>query len=503
MRRLVIALLLFASLSARAQESEVYYYQGLDRSAAKAHFEAVLGRTIPDESLVAIPNVALPVDDDIWFLGAPEGQKCDPAVRATVDEVTGGDDAFDLLLGMAQADLDELNYGAAREGFELIARAIPCARESINRATLSRIFLYFGINAVYAGDIESGRGFFRQSVQLSGRPLWDPSYPPLAEDVYNDSSSEVEAYGRIDLAYWLPGLDLEALYVDGEPIVIDEDVRGSLRVLPGMHVLQWRRFGAELQTRIVTVPEWAQLVSTRGLQVLLALRPEIGKGTSVGRAQESLLVRAGATSVLVADPETGEPEFSYSYTGREDGEAGLVRYHAGARIDRTFRQVEIKAYKPVELRLGGGYVLGTSVTGTLVADFWLPPPRGTRNLSASLALEFGADAAFTGIIGFSETAIAIMPSLRFGIRLEFRPERPVKPYTFALARVSFSSNPSAMAGPILGVGVTMMFPSEHPRLRAFGFWVEAMGGPMFSSDRPRGTFALLAGLTIRPYVLRE
>ncbi|KKW35370.1 MAG: hypothetical protein UY82_C0040G0003 [Candidatus Uhrbacteria bacterium GW2011_GWC2_53_7] len=72
MRRwLSFALLALVFLPATALGEDTYYYQGLDMARAKAHFEAALVRTIPDESLRAIPNLALPVDDDIWFLGAP------------------------------------------------------------------------------------------------------------------------------------------------------------------------------------------------------------------------------------------------------------------------------------------------------------------------------------------------------------------------------------------------------------------------------------------------
>ena len=496
MRRwLSFALLALVFLPATALGEDTYYYQGLDMARAKAHFEAALVRTIPDESLRAIPNLALPVDDDIWFLGAPQGEKCDPSVRSQVDEITGGEDAFELLLGMAQADLDEMNYGAARDELHLLARAIPCTKSVIGRATLARIFLYFGINAVYAGEAHEARSQFRQSVQLSGRPLWDANYPPLAREAYEDAAAEVEAYGRIDFAYRLPGLNLSALYVDGEEIFVDENVRGTIRVLPGSHIIQWQRLGEELETRVVTVLEWAQLVSTRGLQELLALRPEVGKGTPIARAQESILARSDETSVLVANPETGEPEFSYSYTGKENGEAGPVRYHAGEPVEHVLRAVSVR-YKPVELRLGGGYVLGTSVTAALITDFWV---------HRSVAVEIGADAAFTGYIGLTDedNRLFLMPSLRAGVRFEFRPERLIKPYAFALVRVSFSLDPPAMAGPVAGGGITFMFPSEHERARTFGFWMEASGGPVFSKDRPEGTLMGLIGFTLRPYALRE
>ncbi len=492
---LSFALFALVSLPAAVLGEDTYYYQGLDRVQAKAHFEAALGRTIPDESLLAIPNLALPVDDDIWFLGAPQGEKCDPSVRAQVDEITGGADEFELLLGIAQVDLDEMNYGAARDGLHLLALAIPCAQSVIVKTTLARIFLYFGINAVYAGEVEEARSQFRQSVQLSGRPLWDANYPPLAREAYEAAAAEVEAYGRIDFAYRLPGLNLEAFYVDGEEISVDENVRGTIRVLPGSHVIQWLRLGEGLETRVATVPEWAQLVSTRGLQELLALRPEIGRGTPMARAQESILARTDETSVLVANSETGEPEFSYSYTGKENGEAGPVRYHVGEPVEHVLRAVPVR-YRPIEFRLGGGYALGTSVTAAIITDFWLRP---------GVAVELGADAAFTGYVGLvdEDNRLFLMPSVRAGVRFEFRPERLIKPYAFALLRVSFSLDPPAMAGPVAGGGITFMFPSADERFRAFGFWMEAMGGPVFSRDRPDGTFVGLVGFTLRPYVLRE
>ena len=116
-----------------------------------------------------------------------------------------------------------------------------------------------------------------------------------------------------------------------------------------------------------------------------------------------------------------------------------------------------------------------------------------------------ADAAFTGYIGLTDedNRLFLMPSLRAGARFEFRPERLIKPYAFALIRVSFSLDPPAMAGPVAGGGITFMFPSGSERARAFGFWMEAMGGPVFSRDRPAGTFVGLVGFTLRPYVLRE
>ncbi|KKW35369.1 MAG: hypothetical protein UY82_C0040G0002 [Candidatus Uhrbacteria bacterium GW2011_GWC2_53_7] len=226
---------------------------------------------------------------------------------------------------MAQADLDEMNYGAARDELHLLARAIPCTKSVIGRATLARIFLYFGINAVYAGEAHEARSQFRQSVQLSGRPLWDANYPPLAREAYEDAAAEVEAYGRIDFAYRLPGLNLSALYVDGEEIFVDENVRGTIRVLPGSHIIQWQRLGEELETRVVTVLEWAQLVSTRGLQELLALRPEVGKGTPIARAQESILARSDETSVLVANPHyTGDRPGLWEYDAETGEETTLI-----------------------------------------------------------------------------------------------------------------------------------------------------------------------------------
>ena len=492
MRTILITLLLFLFSTAQAGD-DLFLYQGLDKEAAKAVFQKNLGYSVDDANLRSIPNVGLPVTDDIWFLGAPQGERCDPEVRRHIDEITGGGDQFELMLELARTDLDYLNIEAARDQLNLIVTAIPCATSLIAKKTLARIFLYRGINAFYIGTKDEARRSFRVSAELSGRAEWDEEYSVEAGEVYREVIAQREAYGRTDLAYRLPGLNLTEFYVDGETLSLKAgNAVGLLRVLPGTHVLQWKRSQGEIETRVVEVPESAILVSRFGLQELLALPPEVGEQTLTGRVQETFFAQAGGVvSVLLVNAQTSEPEMLYTYNGKVSGTSTPVTYTIGKPVDLTNREVPVR-YQPIELRFGGGYVLETTVTGAVIADFWLRP---------GIAVEFGADVAFTGYLGLTDAdnRVFVLPSLRAGVRFEFRPERLVKPYAFVVARVSFGSDPRVLAGPILGGGATFMFKSLNEKARAFGFFIEVSAGPLFSEDRPRGTFVGLAGLTFRPY----
>lgn len=514
MRRILVltALVIITLVSSpvSAKEGATYIYSGVDKTTAKRTFQDLTGEPVSDMELFALPNVELPILDDIWFVGAPQATACDPSVRDEFNQIADGD--IEQLADLAERFLVDLDQDRSAGYLELLLGAIPCSESMIDRSQIARIFFLMGVNTVYKMESEDvSKAYFRQAVVLGGRPEWDKNYPAMVQSVYERASSEAEAFGRVSIDYHLKGLDLTLLVLDGENLSLDDDVAGSMRVLPGMHVVQWRRGQGEIKTRVVEVSKYAHLVSTEGLQSILAMRPEVGEDdSSIGFVQETFLARqVGKVSILIVE-ETDDTDdnFSYSYHRvRESDDLEPISYLMGKKKDLTIRQREA-VYKPLGFRVGGGYVFEQFFAANVDVNFWLY--RG-------FGLQFGGDVGFLTYLGLTpdDNRVWVMPSVRGGARLEFRRDRPVKPYVSLLGRVSFKGDPTkdaeedfqkpskTSAGPMVGGGVTFMVASESQKTQIFGVALEVGGGPMFSPDET--SFALWATINIvfREFELRD
>jgi hypothetical protein len=483
------------SVSAEESEGEVYIYGGLAREDARIELQRLTGERVSENELISLPNVGLPVDDDIWFVGAPEARRCEQVFADKLQDVSGGD--VSLLVQFTENMLTELNIENVGENISLLRDSLPCVKEELSRDVLSRIFFLLGAYEIYRGGSEdAAREQFIRSVQLGGSLERYSNYPPNIQAQYGLAASEAKALGWTNIDYNLAGLSLESLLIDGVNVELGESASGSARVLPGVHVVQWKSSGGELRTRMVDVPKMAFIISSQGLQEILARQSRIGETDStVGFVQESYLTGLSSdATVLIA--HDGVVEFAYEYDGARKISAP-VKYLVGAPKDLVVRQQNVR-YKPVEARIGGGYVLGTTFAVFADASFWL---------NRHFAILFGADAAFTGYIGLTreENRVAIMPSTRFGARVEFRGDRLIKPHVFALARVSFAPSPTTSAGPIVGGGATFMAPLVEGK-QIFGIALDVGGGPMFSpaqDNRVSGTLCAVVSFVFREFSSKE
>jgi len=501
MRRILILAVLvttmIASFQVSAEEGATYIYSGTTKDAAKTTLQMLTGKSISNSELFALPNVELPVLDDMWFVGARETNMCDPAYRVKLEEVSGGE--IDQLIELAEHYLVNLNQERAAENLDLLRGAIPCSTVVLTRAELAKIFFLLGANSVFKMELEEvSRAYFHRAIVLGGRPDWDNDYPPMVHSVYERASTDATAHGIISIDYHLAGLDLAMLRLDGEDLSVEGDVSGSVRALPGMHVIQWKRGEAgEIKTRVVEVPKHAHLVSTEGLQSILAMRPEVGKDSSIGLVQETFLSRQGGkVSILIVEETDETDDFSYTYHRvRESDDLKPISYLMGKPQDLTVRQYEVR-YKPLEFRVGGGYVFERSFAGTFDFNFWL---------NKGFGLQFGVDVAFMTHLGLTaeDNRVWIMPSLRGGARLEFRHDRLVKPYVLVLGRVSFQKDPNASAGPMVGGGATFMTSSESQKTQIFGVALEIGGGPMFSSNETSLALWATVNIVFREFEVRD
>lgn len=496
--RFICAMITLLCLAAVVQADELYLYDGVDAKTAKALFENALQEPVNLDKLVSISETVLPVDADIWFVGASPGDKCQSITRTELDETTGGSDAIEQLLLLAFENFRQDYVQDAAEQVAFIIRAIPCVHRAISKDVLARVYLYAGVIAFVEGRKDDAVRAFQISSELSGRPDWQDELPPSAKDTYLRAFSGREAFGRIDVGYRLRGLDLTLLLIDGDQLDVSQEASGLLRVLPGQHVVQWKRLDGELETRVVEVPVRALLLSTEGLRELLATPPGNSDANTV---QESYFARqAGEVSVLLVDPESKETRVLYRYDGKGSaGGHGAIRYVLGAPKDLVNRQVPVR-FSPFEGQIGASYVYVVPAAGVALggrALFWFRPEFGVM---------FGGE---FGVVPYLSDApeipaqIRLLLGARAGVRVGLRPKRLVNPYLFGDGHVLFGSDPVAMGGPEFGAGSAFFFKGAKPSARVAGVFCEAGGGVLFSNLSPRGSVEVTCGLTFRSYTLIE
>ena len=467
-------LLFLFLIPAVSAAGDLVIYTGVNKERAKSAVKTYTGSSISDESLLSLVDTALPIEGDIWFVGASTAAECAEGGAAVSSD-------FDLWIELAESALSEMQWEAARLVFADITAGIPCAKEMLTAEQLAVIMRLFGILEAWDGHEEAALTRYRQSVMLLGRPAWDDDYPPILKRLYDQAVSEVESLGRIDINYLLSDFNLAELSIDGTSLSNGESVQGAIRVLPGEHVIQWREGDTELQTRVVNVPKQAYLVTTAGMQQLLAERPG---DDATNLVQETFFSRQdGTVSILVWDKEEDQPEFLYQY---DRTKAEPVRYVVGAKKDLTMRQREAR-FGAIGFNLAGGYIYHglSSINIAVSADF---------RLKDFFLLQMGGDFSFTTYVGLKpeDNRTYMQPAVRVGAKFELRPNRPLKPYILVLGRIEFSEGSSSRAGPVLGAGV------NFTATNAMAVTLEVTGGPQFWTDQPvSGYVQALVGITLR------
>ena len=133
--------------------------------------------------------------------------------------------------------LDALNYRDATATLGRAINALPCVTEVVNTDTLARLFFYQGIAYYNQDDRINTELFFRLALAVDLALPWDTDYPPDPQQIFLTVKTElVGSSVATDLSFDLRNNQLRELHING--VSYDPMMRGSIRVCPGLHLIQ-------------------------------------------------------------------------------------------------------------------------------------------------------------------------------------------------------------------------------------------------------------------------
>lgn len=148
------------------------------------------------------------------------------------------------LLREAELALDDLALDGSREIFDRTTPALCCAAEIIPAETLTDLFFYRGMLAVYSGETDQAIRDFQQALAVKPDREWDPTYPPEAFQVYLQAMEQHYHADPVPLGVLAADGERIDAYVDGAAI----DPAAPLELPRGWHFLQFRARDGQVVT---------------------------------------------------------------------------------------------------------------------------------------------------------------------------------------------------------------------------------------------------------------
>lgn len=471
MRYIVATLSLLFLLIPDLSFAQTVFYQGADREVARIEYAKRTGKILSEDSFVSIPNIVLPDDGDLWFVGAVTSRTC----NSNDVPLTGN---IDFWIEQAQEQLFELEMEAGSVFLQDLLQGIPCAKERLTTKQISDIFFLRGVLAAWQGETERPLEYFRSSIVLAGARPWNPVFPPSTKALFDRAQQEADAFGRITLFYDVADFPVRSFFMDGIDLSAQMP-RGSIRTLSGEHVVQVVSHDGTLHTLVARVLRDGYLLSASGLQRVLAQPPVSGE---IQLVQETYLGRrAEPSSVMVYEGEELKVFASYDRT------SGGFKIEVGAPVEKFVRRTRVR-YGAVgfSLSAGAAYYQTGYFTASMLGSF---------RMVRGFELELGGGIAMTryGEVGF------FLPIIAAGVRYLFAPEAVAKP--FVAARVVVLLSPSgdwqsgSHAGPVGCGGVELLSSAS----KALALRAEACGGAAFAPAQPMlGFVEGRVGFVLRP-----
>jgi len=195
------------------------------------------GRTVELEEFVR------GVDPGLGIYGSARIGACRHEVQSSV--VAGG--SLSLVLGEARSLIDHLEYHQALQQLDEAEQELACidfvpaSKELADLAFLQGVARFFDRHENRALDE------FRAALAIDPHYPWDPDLPPPPQRLFESTRSGLKELRPARVVVDVAAGELESIALDGQPLLAWE--RQVIELVPGRHLLQWRRPGGVLEGR--------------------------------------------------------------------------------------------------------------------------------------------------------------------------------------------------------------------------------------------------------------
>jgi hypothetical protein len=193
------------------------------------------------------------------------------------------------------SDVEDVELERALDNSKAALEALECQSEPVSAMALTQLLQLIGVVHLYADDIESATESFAWAVNSSPTMNLSESYGEEAIGIYE--AAQANAFSAEAASLTVTG-DVEA-WVNGNPLTLG----APQTLLPGAHLVQWRRRSQPMSARIIELLEGEPRVLPLGPVVELPpeLAPEATTEISLPRpasnANRWLFMGTGLASI--------------------------------------------------------------------------------------------------------------------------------------------------------------------------------------------------------------